>query len=142
MLPTLKQQGVSVFILSEECDVGGIESLCDKIEQAGDQPLSPQLRASVSMKSPAIYIYTSGTTGDRFRLLHLQEDTKQTVFAPAVFSIVGLPKAAVITQEKMWNVSSLQNLVGVCSDDIIYVYLPLYHSSAFLMGLCGAIAEG
>ncbi|XP_028999719.1 long-chain fatty acid transport protein 2-like [Betta splendens] len=116
VLPTLKQQGILVFILSEECNIDGVESLCDKIEQAGDQPLSPQLRASTTMKSPAVYIYTSGTTG--------------------------LPKAAVITHAQMWRVASLQALVGVRSDDIIFVYLPLYHSSAFLMGLCGAIAEG
>lgn len=67
VLPTLKQQGVRVFILGEDCGVEGIESLSDKIQQASDQPLSPQLRANVNIKSPALYIYTSGTTGD----LHL-----------------------------------------------------------------------
>lgn len=64
VLPTLKQQGVRVFILSEDSDVEGIESLSDKIQQASDQPLSPQLRANINMKSPALYIYTSGTTGN------------------------------------------------------------------------------
>lgn len=64
VLPTLSQQGVRVFILSEDSDVEGIESLSDKIRHASEQPLSPQLRASVTMKSPALYIYTSGTTGN------------------------------------------------------------------------------
>lgn len=33
-------------------------------------------------------------------------------------------------------------MAGVRSDDIIYVYLPLYHSAGFLMGLCAAIERG
>lgn len=68
VLPILKQQGIRVFILSEHCDVDGIESLLDKIKQASDQPLSPQLRANVKIKSLALYIYTSGTTGIIFTL--------------------------------------------------------------------------
>ncbi|XP_040022438.2 long-chain fatty acid transport protein 2 [Gasterosteus aculeatus] len=116
VLPTLSQQGVRVFILSEDSDVEGIESLSDKIRHASEQPLSPQLRASVTMKSPALYIYTSGTTG--------------------------LPKAAVINHEKLWKSSFLQAIAGIRSDDIIYVYLPLYHSAGFQVGLCGAIEKG
>ncbi|XP_041838380.1 very long-chain acyl-CoA synthetase-like [Melanotaenia boesemani] len=116
VLPTLKEQGIRVFILSERCDVGGIDSISDKIQQASDQPLSPQLRANINLKSPALYIYTSGTTG--------------------------LPKAAVINHERVWTVSFLQSIAGVRSNDTIYIYLPLYHTAAFLMGLCGAIDKG
>lgn len=64
VLPTLNQQGVRVFVLSDHCDVEGIESLSDKIQKASDESLSPQLRANVNIKSPALYIYTSGTTGN------------------------------------------------------------------------------
>uniref|UniRef100_A0A667X4W4 long-chain-fatty-acid--CoA ligase n=1 Tax=Myripristis murdjan TaxID=586833 RepID=A0A667X4W4_9TELE len=116
VLPSLRQQGVRVFIFSEECDTEGIESLCDKIQQASDQPLSPHLRANTNLKSPAVYIYTSGTTG--------------------------LPKAAVINQERVWMATFLQSVAGVRSDDILYLYLPLYHSAGFLMGLCGGIEKG
>ncbi|KAM7424425.1 hypothetical protein PAMA_000664 [Pampus argenteus] len=116
VLPTLKQQGIRVFILGEDCDLDGIESLSDKIEQASDQPLSPHLRANINIKSPAVYIYTSGTTG--------------------------LPKAALINHERVWMASFLMSIAGVRSDDIVYIYLPLYHSAGFLMGLCGAIEKG
>ncbi|KAK2853806.1 hypothetical protein Q5P01_006467 [Channa striata] len=116
VLPDLKQLGVRVFLLSDACDVEGIESLSDKIREASDQPLSAQLRANVNIKSPALYIYTSGTTG--------------------------LPKAAVINHERLWMATFLQSIVGIRSNDIIYIYLPLYHSSGFLMGLCGAIEKG
>ncbi|CAF99827.1 unnamed protein product, partial [Tetraodon nigroviridis] len=116
VLPSLKQQASRVFILRERCDVEGIESLSDKIQQESDEPLSPHRRANVTLKSPALYIYTSGTTG--------------------------LPKAAVINHERIWMASFLQSIAGVRADDVIYLYLPLYHSSGFLMGLCGAIEKG
>lgn len=64
VLPSLKQQGSRVFVLREHCDVEGIESLSDKIQRESDEPISPHLRANVTMKSPALYIYTSGTTGN------------------------------------------------------------------------------
>ncbi|XP_070764335.1 long-chain fatty acid transport protein 2-like [Enoplosus armatus] len=116
VLPTLNQQGIRVFVLGEDCDVAGIESLSDKVKQASDHPVSPQLRANINIKSPALYIYTSGTTG--------------------------LPKAAVVNHERLWMSSFLQSVAGVRSDDILYIYLPLYHSAGFLMGLCGAIEKG
>ncbi|KAM6981437.1 long-chain fatty acid transport protein 2-like isoform 2-T2 [Aplochiton taeniatus] len=116
VLPSLLAQGVRVFLLSEDCDTEGIESLSDKIQEASDQPLSPQLRAKTNSKSPAVYIYTSGTTG--------------------------LPKAAVINHNRLFQASFLQFISGIRSDDVIYIYLPLYHSAGFLMGLCGAIENG
>lgn len=63
-MPTLREQRISVFIMSERCDVEGIQSLSNKIQQASDEPLSRQLRANIHLKSPALYIYTSGTTGE------------------------------------------------------------------------------
>ncbi|XP_068602406.1 long-chain fatty acid transport protein 2-like [Brachionichthys hirsutus] len=116
VLPSLNQMGVCVFMLGDKHNVEGIESLSDKIQQASDQPLSPHLRANITLRSPALYIYTSGTTG--------------------------LPKAAIINHERLWMASFLQSFAGVRSDDIIYVHLPLYHSSGFMMGLCGAIERG
>ncbi|XP_008402769.1 very long-chain acyl-CoA synthetase-like [Poecilia reticulata] len=116
VLPALREQGIRVFILSDHSDVEGIESLSDKIEWTCDEPLSPQLRANVSLKTPAVYIYTSGTTG--------------------------LPKAAVVNHERVWMSAFLQAIIGVHSSDVLYLYLPLYHTSGFLMGLCGAIERG
>ncbi|XP_061669881.1 long-chain fatty acid transport protein 2-like [Syngnathoides biaculeatus] len=116
VLPSLKQQGVRVFILGDSEESEGVECLSEKIRRASDRPPSPELRADVNLKSPALYIYTSGTTG--------------------------LPKAAVINHERIWMASFLQSVAGVRSDDVVYIYLPLYHSSGFLMGLCGAIEKG
>ncbi|XP_054900812.1 long-chain fatty acid transport protein 2-like [Poeciliopsis prolifica] len=116
VLPALREQGIRVFILSDHSDVEGIESLSDKLEETCDEPLSPQLRANINLKTPALYIYTSGTTG--------------------------LPKAAIVNHERVWMSSFLQAMVGVHASDVLYLYLPLYHTSGFLMGLCGAIERG
>lgn len=64
VFPTLREQGIRVFVLSDHVEADGFESLCDKIQNASDQPLSPELRANIHHKSPALYIYTSGTTGN------------------------------------------------------------------------------
>ncbi|XP_042267677.1 hsFATP2a_ACSVL_like domain-containing protein [Thunnus maccoyii] len=116
VLPTLREQGISVYLLSETCKIQGINTLSDKISQASDQPLSPQLRANINIKSTALYIYTSGTTG--------------------------LPKAAIVTHERMWAASFVQAACGSTADDIFYVNLPLYHSAGFLIGLAGSIERG
>ncbi|XP_054476057.1 hsFATP2a_ACSVL_like domain-containing protein [Anoplopoma fimbria] len=116
VLPTLREQGISVFLLSETCNIQGINSLSDKISQASDQPMSQDLRANINIRSTALYIYTSGTTG--------------------------LPKAAVVTHERVWAASFIQAACGVTSDDIFYINLPLYHSAGFLIGLIGGMERG
>uniref|UniRef100_A0A3B3ZT79 long-chain-fatty-acid--CoA ligase n=1 Tax=Periophthalmus magnuspinnatus TaxID=409849 RepID=A0A3B3ZT79_9GOBI len=116
VLPTLKEQDISVFILADSCSVPGIHPLSGKIKKASDEPLSKELRANVTIRSTALYIYTSGTTG--------------------------LPKAAVVTHERVWAACLFQAAVGVTTDDIFYINLPLYHSAGFLIGMAGSIERG
>ncbi|XP_076589165.1 long-chain fatty acid transport protein 2 [Chaetodon auriga] len=116
VLPMLREQGISVYLLSEACGIQGINTLSEKISQASDEPLSLDLRANINIRSTALYIYTSGTTG--------------------------LPKAAVITHERVWAASFIQAACGVTSEDIFYINLPLYHSAGFLIGMVGAIERG
>lgn len=113
----LTEQEVAVYFLTETCDaVAGTETLCDRIQEASGDPLPSGLRDSVTFISPAVYIYTSGTTG--------------------------LPKAAVVNQQRLWAMSHLQSITGVCSDDVIYVNLPLYHTAGFALGFTGVIERG
>ncbi|KAG7522425.1 very long-chain acyl-CoA synthetase-like [Solea senegalensis] len=116
VLPTLRERGIRVYLLSESCGIQGIDSLSDQIAQASDQPLSPDLRANVNIRSTALYIYTSGTTG--------------------------LPKAAVVSHERVWAASFIQAACGITAEDIFYINLPLYHSAGFLIGMAGAIERG
>uniref|UniRef100_UPI0037E88A65 long-chain fatty acid transport protein 2-like n=1 Tax=Semicossyphus pulcher TaxID=241346 RepID=UPI0037E88A65 len=115
VLPSLLEQQVSVFILTDKCRIADAETFKDKMNKASSEPLPKDLRSHVTMRSPAGYIYTSGTTG--------------------------LPKAAVVTHTKLWMFSLMQCLSGVKSRDVIYVSLPLYHSAG-LIGATGAIERG
>uniref|UniRef100_A0A4W6CZN7 long-chain-fatty-acid--CoA ligase n=1 Tax=Lates calcarifer TaxID=8187 RepID=A0A4W6CZN7_LATCA len=115
VLPSLLEQQVTVYILADSCETAGVESFKDKMSQASSEPLPKDLRSHLTFQSPATYIYTSGTTG--------------------------LPKAAVIPHSKLWSMSFLQFVTGVKSTDVIYVSLPLYHSTGFL-GVTGAIERG
>ncbi|XP_051979206.1 hsFATP2a_ACSVL_like domain-containing protein [Xyrauchen texanus] len=116
ILPALKEKGITVYLLSDECNTDGIQGISQKIAEASDKPLSPALRSNVHIRSTALYIYTSGTTG--------------------------FPKAAYVTHERVWAASFIQGVTGVTSEDIVYINLPLYHSAGFLIGLNGSIERG
>ncbi|XP_029353700.1 very long-chain acyl-CoA synthetase isoform X2 [Echeneis naucrates] len=63
ILPSLREQGVTVLLMTQQCDTPGIESFADKVDEASDAPLPRSLRSHITTESPAVYIYTSGTTG-------------------------------------------------------------------------------
>lgn len=64
VLPSLREQGVCVYLMTKQCDTPGVEGFSDQVEEASDTPLPQALRSDITFKSPAIYIYTSGTTGE------------------------------------------------------------------------------
>uniref|UniRef100_A0A8K9V6Z3 long-chain-fatty-acid--CoA ligase n=1 Tax=Oncorhynchus mykiss TaxID=8022 RepID=A0A8K9V6Z3_ONCMY len=63
VLPSLREQGVCVYLMTKQCDTPGVEGFSDQVEEASDTPLPQALRSDITFKSPAVYIYTSGTTG-------------------------------------------------------------------------------
>ncbi|KAM3925041.1 long-chain fatty acid transport protein 2-like [Leptodactylus fuscus] len=116
VLPALKGDGVLVFYLSRDSSTEGVQSLLDKIEAASEDPIPESYRSGITPKSPALYIYTSGTTG--------------------------LPKAAVVTQNRVFGSGIMAILCGLTSEDVLYIPLPLYHSAGLLIGLQGCIHIG
>ncbi|XP_041088077.1 long-chain fatty acid transport protein 6-like [Polyodon spathula] len=116
ILPNLNGDNISVWIMASESHQPGINTLLDKLEDAPDAPVPAHLRATDSVKTPALYIFTSGTTG--------------------------LPKAAVISQLQSLKGAAGLWAYGVTSDDIVYGALPLYHSAASLLGIGGCIELG
>ncbi|MEE6503212.1 hypothetical protein FKM82_004770 [Ascaphus truei] len=116
VMPALKKENARVFYLSETPIGEGTESFMDKVEAALDDSVPKSLRSFVNLKSLALYVYTSGTTG--------------------------LPKAAVINHSRLLNSCGLFALCNVSSRDIIYSPLPLYHSSALIIGIHGCIGKG
>lgn len=94
----------------------GIISLTEKLRTASDKPLPRSHCVASNLKTPSLYIFTSGTTG--------------------------LPKAAVITQLQALKGAAGLWAFGCTSDDIIYITLPLYHSSGAILGIGGCIELG
>lgn len=153
MLPSLMEQGVTVLLMSHLCKTPGMESFSDKVEEASDCPLPRTLRSHVTFKSPAVYIYTSGTTGGRMTLLfgfrfHVIMSSLWFAFSlqdPRCLRFVifpGLPKAAVVNQNRLLTALAVLSSNGVTASDVIYVNLPLYHTAGFIVGFIGSFETG
>ncbi|XP_032090442.1 very long-chain acyl-CoA synthetase-like [Thamnophis elegans] len=115
VLPTLNDEGICVFYLSDDSPTEGVEPLLKRIKLSSAESVPFSFRANVTAKSVCLYIFTSGTTG--------------------------LPKAATISQKKAIMGSHLFYLSGVHNKDVVYCPLPLYHSAGFL-GLVATINRG
>ncbi|XP_011945521.1 PREDICTED: long-chain fatty acid transport protein 6 isoform X2 [Cercocebus atys] len=114
ILPSLSEN-ISVWGMKDSVPQG-IISLKEKLSTSSDEPV-PRSRHVVSLlKSTCLYIFTSGTTG--------------------------LPKAAVISQLQVLRGSAVLWAFGCTADDIVYITLPLYHSSAAILGISGCVELG
>ena len=101
------------------CKGETVSNYKDIIQLCQDSPgTEPAGRDSATTsKSTLCYIYTSGTTG--------------------------LPKACVISHLKILVAGSVfGNIAKMVSDDILYVTLPLYHSSALLISTGMLVQSG
>ncbi|KAM9510596.1 long-chain fatty acid transport protein 2-like [Guaruba guarouba] len=105
-----------VLYLSSEPPVPGAEALLGAISAASPEPLRPRHRSAPGGEDTALHIYTSGTTG--------------------------LPKAAVVTEQKLLAAASLAKLCGLRPGDVVYTTLPLYHAAGLMVGLGGCIEVG
>ncbi|KAH3830495.1 hypothetical protein DPMN_103739 [Dreissena polymorpha] len=73
-------------------------------------------RAKKTVHDPALYIFTSGTTG--------------------------LPKPAVLSVKKASASYLLSQCAGLRDSDVMYITLPLYHSSATIVGVFNVVMTG
>lgn len=159
VLPSLIEHGVTILLMTKHCDTPGIDSFSDKVEEAPDTPLPRSLRSHLTFKSPAVYIYTSGTTGigvvescflsvfggggvlsTILSLLHVFFHVHDILFGTRCLS--GLPKAAVVNQNRLLTALAVLTSNGVSASDIIYLNLPLYHTAGFIIGFIGSIETG
>ncbi|XP_015341987.1 long-chain fatty acid transport protein 6 [Marmota marmota marmota] len=114
ILPNIPQN-VSVWGMKDSVPQGMI-SLIQKLSTSSEEPVACSHRVASSLKSTCLYIFTSGTTG--------------------------LPKAAVISHLQALKGSAGLWAFGCTADDIVYITLPLYHSSGSLLGICGCVELG
>ncbi|XP_028407578.1 long-chain fatty acid transport protein 4-like [Dendronephthya gigantea] len=104
-----------------EFDVGGIssslksENILEKFKECSENP--PALLDKKKIDDVILYIYTSGTTG--------------------------LPKASIIKHSRFLRVATaMSTFLEIISNDVIYCVLPLYHTSAGIIGVGAVISNG
>ncbi|XP_028407577.1 long-chain fatty acid transport protein 4-like [Dendronephthya gigantea] len=104
-----------------EFDVGGISSslksknILEEFKECSKNP--PPLLDEKKFDDVVLYIYTSGTTG--------------------------LPKASIIKHSRFLRITTaLTTLLQIIPNDVIYCVLPLYHTSAGVVGVGAVISNG
>nr|XP_042128630.1 bile acyl-CoA synthetase isoform X2 [Peromyscus maniculatus bairdii] len=54
----------------------------------------------------------------------------------------GLPKPAILSHERVLQVSKMLSFCGATADDVVYVVLPLYHTAGLILGVLGCLELG
>lgn len=62
--------------------------------------------------------------------------------ALAMPSSQGLPKPAILTHERVLQMSKMLSLFGATADDVVYMVLPLYHAMGLVVGILGCLELG
>lgn len=114
--PELVEKNIAVWTADKCSPFKGPQTLSDKLEDASDVPLPSHLHHVTNAMGTCLYLFTSGTTG--------------------------FPKAAKVTHLRILRCASLLYITGLFSSDVIYVTTPLYHKTAFLLGIGGTIFLG
>nr|XP_004672950.1 bile acyl-CoA synthetase [Jaculus jaculus] len=116
VLPKLQAGNIRCFYLGHTSPTPGVEALGAALDAARSDPVPADLRARTGRRSPALFIYTSGTTG--------------------------LPKAAILTQERVLQMCKMLAFLDATADDVIYTVLPLYHTMGLVVGVLGCLELG
>nr|XP_058900633.1 long-chain fatty acid transport protein 5 isoform X3 [Kogia breviceps] len=116
VLPKLQAENIRCFYLSHSSPTPGVRALGAALDAAPSDPVPADLRAEIKPRSPALFIYTSGTTG--------------------------LPKPAILTHERVLQISGMLTLCGVTADDVVYTVLPLYHTMGLVLGVLSCLELG
>lgn len=116
VLPKLLAENICCFYLSHTSPTPGVEALGAILDAAPSDPVPANLRAKIGWRSPALFIYTSGTTG--------------------------LPKPAILSYERVIQISKVLVHAGATADDVVYVVLPLYHTMGLILGVLGSLDLG
>ncbi|KAL2762650.1 bile acyl-CoA synthetase isoform 2 precursor, partial [Daubentonia madagascariensis] len=116
ILPKLQAENIHCFYFSHTSPTLGVGALGAALDAAPPDPVPADLRAGIMPRSPALFIYTSGTTG--------------------------LPKPAILTHERVLQISRMLSLCGATADDVVYTVLPLYHTMGLVLGVLGCLELG
>ncbi|XP_077989483.1 long-chain fatty acid transport protein 2-like [Glandiceps talaboti] len=114
----LNENNINVWLHGHDNDekIEHFREITLELENAPDDEIPKERRQDVKGDNESVYIYTSGTTG--------------------------LPKACNITHQKHIGCTLLLDILDLTEDDVFYITLPLYHSSAFLITLAYGLRKG
>ncbi|NXB82877.1 S27A3 protein, partial [Donacobius atricapilla] len=116
LLPSLREDGVAVWVLGAGPYPAGVVALQELLDAASEELEPEDVWEPEDMNDTCLYIFTSGTTG--------------------------LPKAARVSHLKSVMCLSFYELVGASSRDVVYLALPLYHMAGSLLGIVGCLGIG
>ncbi|NWW82749.1 S27A3 protein, partial [Climacteris rufus] len=116
LLPSLREDGVAVWVLGAGPYPPGVLALQELLDAASEELEPEDVWEPEDMNDTCLYIFTSGTPG--------------------------LPKAARVSHLKSIMCLSFYELVGASSRDVVYLALPLYHMAGSLLGIVGCIGIG
>uniref|UniRef100_A0A8C1XTH9 long-chain-fatty-acid--CoA ligase n=1 Tax=Cyprinus carpio TaxID=7962 RepID=A0A8C1XTH9_CYPCA len=63
ILPSLQQDGITVWCMRRDSPRPGVHSLLDQMQKASREPVPAERRSVRCLRTPTLYIFTSGTTG-------------------------------------------------------------------------------
>lgn len=101
-------------------------------------PLGPQVLEWWNLVS--FQCLGGGVLSTILSLLHVFFHVHDILFGTRCLS--GLPKAAVVNQNRLLTALAVLTSNGVSASDIIYLNLPLYHTAGFIIGFIGSIETG
>ncbi|RUS69208.1 hypothetical protein EGW08_023029 [Elysia chlorotica] len=117
ILPELGRVPVYVQGASHQHLPAGITSFDDLMKDTFPTAFSPSVRSEITLMDTCCFIYTSGTTGN--------------------------PKPVFIPHSKTIGLSCIARaMINHNQDDVMYVVLPLYHSTGMFLGLGAALISG
>jgi acyl-CoA synthetase (AMP-forming)/AMP-acid ligase II len=110
-----------------------------KFRQSSSAPEPESIGSSISYSDSLFYIYTSGTTGlpKAVDITHMRHLYDHSVAGNAVYF-----KAIHIIFRQLLVTVSLVNTADITPDDVVYNYLPLYHSSGAQLGTAACLVIG
>ncbi|XP_070543325.1 long-chain fatty acid transport protein 2-like [Ptychodera flava] len=113
----LRELGIRVLSVSnaDSSKYDFVEDIDQEVALSSDEAIPSEMRRNIQPNDVTVLIYTSGTTG--------------------------LPKAGIITYERQLRSTSTA-YPYMRSDDRVYLFLPLYHGNAFLIGLGNSLRVG
>jgi len=114
-----EEQKEGLFFLPDKGELKTPEGYINLKEQLkGSDIVNPPTTSEILMNDPFVYIFTSGTTG--------------------------LPKAAILKNRSILNAMTWWGdmVVGMKTDDIIYITTPLFHSHGIKVAFAAALYRG